>query len=445
MRAPLAVTPDQFAGVVDGDDDDDQAEGAAQRLDHHPRHGKDRRAVKLTGEQQGHDAEGEAQGQQNEIGRALEHGLHLEAGARDQLRPSRLEAVGRRGQRRDGRGRLGRGVGQGAQLLLLAQLGPARRRTIQGEGGGQEGQADPQPQKLVAQQDAGQGRIDRIPLSRRPVFGRQAIGAGAERLQPGHQGLKLRLGAEDRGGGEIEDHDRDHADIGGHHRARHRRQGEEDRRAEQQPRQAQDDEAVKIVQRPEGTDRLLVHPRHQRADQNAQRDAQEGQGHHGEGAEEAAIEVVELRQPAGLDHGTEARRGVAHHDIGDDGRRRQHEEDVEDQMRVGDRIGGVLEDITARPDADVRAGDRAEAQQEEEDGNDPEGGLAKLIAELEGRDFPEHDPGLRRLERRPGGARRPGSRNRRPPDRPRPARSPRPAWRRPGRGSRSDRRTGASR
>ncbi len=444
MRAPFAVAPDQFARIVDRDDHDDQTEGAAQGLDHHARDRQDGRSVHLAREQQDGDAEGEAQGQHHEVGRALEHRLHLEKGARDQLGPAGLEAIGRCGQRRDRRAGVRRGLGHRLQLLLLAQLRSARRRAIQGIGGGQEGQADAQPQQLVAQQQAGQRGIDRVALSRRPILGRQAIGAGAEGLQPGHQGLQLRLGAEDRGRGHVEDEDADDADIGRHHRAGHGRQGEEDRRAEQQPRQTHDDEAIEVVQRTEGTDRLLVHPWHQGADQDAQRDAQEGQGHHGEGAEKATVQIVELRQPAGLDHRTEARRGVTHHDIGDDGCRRQHEEQVEDQMGLRNGERRVLEHVSARPHADVGTGDRTEAQQEEEDGNDPEGGLAKLIAELEGRDFPEHDPGLRRLERRQGDARRPASRSRRPPDRPRPARSPRPACCPPGRGSRSGRRTGAS-
>ncbi|MNQ89103.1 hypothetical protein D3C85_1044000 [compost metagenome] len=229
MRAPLAVAPDQFARIIDGDDQDDQAERTAQGLDHHARHQQDRRAVDLASEQQGRDAEGEAQGQHDEIGRALEHRLHLEAGARNQLRQPGLEAVGRRRQGRDGSAGVRRGLGHRLQLLLFAQFRPARRRAIEGIGGGQEGQADAQPQQLVTQQQACQRRIDRIALCRRPVFGRQAIGAGAEGLQPGHQRLQLRLGAEHRGRGHVEDEDTDDADIGRHHRARDGRQGEEDR------------------------------------------------------------------------------------------------------------------------------------------------------------------------------------------------------------------------
>ncbi|MNE60336.1 hypothetical protein D3C80_1554750 [compost metagenome] len=145
MRAPLAVAPDQFARIVDRDDHDDQAERAAQGLDHHPRHRQDRRAIQLAREEQDGDAEGEAQGQHDEVGRALEHGLHFEGGARDQLGPPGLEAVGGLGQGRDGRRRVGRGFGQGLQLLLLAQLRTTRRRIVQGPGGGEEGQADAEP------------------------------------------------------------------------------------------------------------------------------------------------------------------------------------------------------------------------------------------------------------------------------------------------------------
>ena len=81
---------------LDEGDDDDEAERPAQGLDHHPRHRQDRRAIHLAREQQGRDAEGETERQHDEIGRALEHRLHLEDRARDQLSPAGLEAIGGR-------------------------------------------------------------------------------------------------------------------------------------------------------------------------------------------------------------------------------------------------------------------------------------------------------------------------------------------------------------
>src|SRR5690606_13807112 len=49
VRATLAFAPDQLAGVIDGDDDRDQAERSLEGGDGHPRHQLDRRAVELAG------------------------------------------------------------------------------------------------------------------------------------------------------------------------------------------------------------------------------------------------------------------------------------------------------------------------------------------------------------------------------------------------------------
>ena len=40
VGAPVALAPDELAGIIDGDDDRDEGEGAPERVDHHPGHRK---------------------------------------------------------------------------------------------------------------------------------------------------------------------------------------------------------------------------------------------------------------------------------------------------------------------------------------------------------------------------------------------------------------------
>ena len=77
-------------------------------------------------------------------------------------------------------------------------------------------------------------------------------------------------------------------------------------------------------------------------------------------------------------------------------------------MDNDDGRGRIDIDIAARaPDTDIVAGrHNAEAEQAEQDGDNPEGGLSQLIAEFKGRDFGEHN-GVLPIRRRQGrGARR---------------------------------------
>ena len=393
----LAIPPDQLTGIVDGDNDGDQAEGPGHGRDHHPRHQQDRRAEDLAGEQQGDDAEGQGQHDQHQIGGTAEDQRHLEGGARQQLGQSAGEAVGGCRQRagRNRPGRRGRLVGEGAQLVGLAGLRSTDRGPVQQPGRGQDEEGDSRPQQAIAQQHPVQRGQQRILLGHGPVFGDQAEGGAAERLGPGGHAFPLGLVADHRLGDQVQDEDPDHADIGGHHRPGDRGQGEEQGRGQQQTRQGQHQIGIDIVTRPEGPEGFRIDPRHQGADQIAQADTGETQGHGGERPEEPAVQIVEFGHTGGVDQRAEPRGRVPHHHIRHNGRGGQHEEDGEDQMGLGQGEGRVLVNIAPATQADVVAGDRAEGQQAEDEGDDPEGRLAQLVAELEGGDLCKHAPGLR--------------------------------------------------
>ena len=385
----VAVAPDQLAGIVDGHDHRDEAERALKRGDHHARHQIDRGAVDLARDHQDGDGEGQAHQHQDDIGRALEHKGHLEAGAGPQLGPAGLEAIGGLGQG-SRRRRLGRGGRQGLELVDGARLGAPRSGLIEPVGGGQNGQADARPKQAVAQEDARQGHVQDVALGRGPVLGHQGEGGRTEGLGPGHDLFKFGLGTQDAGRHHIGDEDPDHADIGRHHRTGHGRQGEEEGRGQEDGRQAHHRVGIQVVARPEGPHGLLVDPGRQGAGQDADRHAQEAERAGRKGAGEAAVQVVEARQPGGLDDGAKARLHVAHHHIGHDHSRSQHEEGGHHQLQDRQRIGGVLVDIAPGTDVDIGHGDHAEAEQGEEDGDDPEGGLAQLITEFESGDLEEH-------------------------------------------------------
>ena len=87
VRALVAFAPNQFAGVIYGDDDRDDGKGAVKCLDHDPRHRIDDEIDDAVGVPHGADAVEKAERQQHEKSRALENLRHLEARPLPALHP----------------------------------------------------------------------------------------------------------------------------------------------------------------------------------------------------------------------------------------------------------------------------------------------------------------------------------------------------------------------
>ena len=393
MGLALALTPDQLARIVDGDDHRDQAERTQQGRQQDAGDRIDHPAITpgLGGEPQGAHGVRQAQEKQDEIGRALEHLTHVQACADDQLRPGRL-AIEHRPRHRAGQRRRDGGLfGQGLLVLLgLASAGQLCRLELeQAVGQGQEAGGQDQYEDAVEQQGSGQRRHKAVAFAGGPVLGRQAEGGGAQRLPIG--GGLLELGpVQGDAGDDPQHHEGDHAHIGPHHRTGDRGQGEEDRRGQQDRRQGQgeigEEVGVQIV-RPEA---LGVDPRHERADPDRQRHGQERDRRRQERPDEAAVEIVELLHPRGPQDRPKAGLVVTHHHIGHEGRGHEHVEDRQDQMGLGDRVRCVAVDVAAAADLDLVDRRRPEGQQEEDGRHHPEDGRLQLVAELEARDLAKH-------------------------------------------------------
>ena len=410
---PFALPPDQFAGVVDGDDHAHGREDPAERGDHHPRHRIGAPAIEadLGHQPQVDDRQQGRERQQHEIGRALEHLAHFETGAGPELGAGGGGVEHRLRQRAAERARRVRGLGldgePGRPALVARDLAGLEVEEAVGEA--QEAEADRQPQELVPQHIALDRRDQGVALAGGPVAGRQAEGGDAVGLPErggGLHPLAVQHQAEDR----AQDDEAHDAHIGPHHRAGDGGQREEDRRRQEQHRQRQVEIGEEVGSGQERAEGFAIHPGHQRAQPEAQRDGDERQGRSEVGPGEAAVEVVELADPGGIDQRAVAGVVVADHHVGHEGGGHEHVDDREDQARLGDHPRRVLVDVGGVAELDVVRRHRAEGQQHEEDRGHPEDRLARLVAELEARDLEEHCL-------RPPCGRTPEWRSRRLPDR----------------------------
>jgi hypothetical protein len=389
----VAVAPDELAGVVDGDDERDDGVRPPQQRDHLAGHRIGVHAVEFAGEHQAGRGIENAEHHQHQEGRALEHLGHVEPRAGGELGQGRAGPERRAGlgARRRGRGRGRRGLGDGGECLALAGFRAAHREAEQARGRGEEGEPDPDPEQAIGEQLARNRRDQAVALGGRPVAHGVAEGRKAEGLAPGQRVAQLRLARDHGHDDQIDDQEADHRQVGAHHRAGRRGDGEEQGGGQKQPGQSDDDVGPGVVAEPIGPEGLGIQPRHQRAQPDRQRHRQEGDRRRPEGAGEAAVEIVELAHPRGAHDRPEAGLVVAHDAVGHEGRGHEHaEEQRPDLGDLDDRERGVLVDVRGVADVDLVAGDRAERHQEEQDRHDPEDRLAQLVAELEAGDLGEH-------------------------------------------------------
>ena len=104
-KAPFPVAPDKFACIVDGDQDDDEAEGALQHFDHAQGGGQEDGPVLLQAQENAAQGINEAQHDEDAKGRAVKDLAGLEAGPMKGLDPLGQQPPLRR--RDPGRGRPG--------------------------------------------------------------------------------------------------------------------------------------------------------------------------------------------------------------------------------------------------------------------------------------------------------------------------------------------------
>ena len=383
----VAFAPDQFAGVVDADDERHEGEAAGEHLDHRAGDRIEGDPVDAVEEEQRPAGVEQAQHQQHQEGRALEHQAEVHPHAGHELRPGGAAAeAGRRG----GRVGQGRTFGFGrARGLFAAGFRAAHLEVKQAVGQGEEGEADPGPDQPVVEQRPDQGRQGAVAVGGGEVAGGELEGAEAERLHIGDRHHVLGLGG-DGGGHGVEDQEGDQAHIGGHHRPGDRRQSEEAGGGQEQGRRGDHPEGEKIVPGPEWPELGRVDPGHHRAQEDRRRHRQEGDHRGQEGAGEAPEQVVGLGDPGRLDQRPEPGLVVAHHHIGHEGGGDEHEEQGQDQVGLDDGVGPVEVAVGAIADVDVVDGDGGEGEQEEGDHRHPEHRVLQLVAQLEGRDLGEH-------------------------------------------------------
>ncbi len=139
-----------------------------------------------------------------------------------------------------------------------------------------------------------------------------------------------------------------------------------------------------------GADGFDIDPGHPGADRDCRRDHEEGDCGRKKGTEEAGNQIVELGDPGGLYHRTEAGFIVAHDHVGDEGGRHEHEEDGKDEVDLGDCSRAVHLDVAARADRDLLDRGGTEGEEEEQDCDNPEDGVSELVAQFEGCNLCEH-------------------------------------------------------
>ena len=390
VHLAVAVPPNQFAGIIDGDDERDDRKGSLQHTDQGKGDREQRCAVYFARRQQsGTDIEQTDQ-HQDEKGRAAKNHPHFQAHLGPELRPcgrSRLCC----GQMIDD---LWLGFCEFCRLLALflhlplgdAALGEGEFAISEAQG--KQGYAD--RNQAVIEQRALQCRQHAVALRHRPIFGNDRQRAQAERFEQCSRVLPFWRVADNGQEAEIEDEKGDDRDIGVDHRTGRGGDRKEDRGGQENTRQRQYEIGKQIIAEPVGSDGFGIQPRHQAADEYRQRHADKGDGGDQKGADKATEQIVEFAHPGGADHRTKAAFIIAHDHIGDKGGGHEHEEYRQDLADLHDRRRRVDVDIAAASNGDILRGHRAEGQQEEEDGDYPENRVAQLVAQFEGSDFGEH-------------------------------------------------------
>ena len=297
VHLAVAIAPDQFAGIIDGDDHGDDAEGAAQRVDERKGQRPGRGAIDFIGKEQPAAGVEQPDEQQHEKRRAFEHLRHFETRPRQQ--PGERRVVGAR--RRQGGDNLGLVHRQLGRDFRLAAHG-AQRQALFGKaeapiGEGQRRQPDAEPDQPVPEQPAGERRQLAVRFGRGPIAGDIAEGRRAKGLDQPGEIAQFGLRAQRRRQHQIGDEKNHDADIGIHHRARRRRDGKEDRRREQHIGQSEHEIGKKIVAEPVRPQRFRVEPRHQRTEEDRQRHKGKGGGSSGRGAGKARQQIIELAHP----------------------------------------------------------------------------------------------------------------------------------------------------
>ncbi|TMJ15244.1 MAG: hypothetical protein E6G94_07585, partial [Alphaproteobacteria bacterium] len=161
----VALPPDQLAAIINGDDQRDDREASREDRDHSPSHRVGRGAVQASPQPQADDGVDQADSDQHEIGRALEHLPRLEAGPGPELGAGRAGAEGGAGERARRGGRV-EAVGGGdcglcgvAALAAAARLaGAAVGEAVEAVGEREERDPDSDPDQPILEQDSPERR-----------------------------------------------------------------------------------------------------------------------------------------------------------------------------------------------------------------------------------------------------------------------------------------------
>ncbi len=325
-----------------------------------------------------------AHGQQHEdeIDGPGEDLRHLEPGAFDQDGYGRGRAEARLyGCQIDGFRRCGR-IQLLLQLLRSGRLGAGCIETQQAARQDDQTYAERGEQQAISQSNAGKRQQTCIAFVRCPVTREVGYGPHAERIEPGidvaRQVTFIRQGAE----GEIDDQHTNRGEVTAHHRFGQGRGTGKYRHHEQDRRQCQGQEGPGVIGDIERSDGFLVEPRHQCADDHAERHTQQAQGAHHKGAECATEDIVRTSDARGVKQWPESSFLIADDDIGTKGRGHEYEKGSQNHKPDGDDDRCVLVHIGARRDIDARCRHKAEGDEQENDERDPEGRALELVFQL---------------------------------------------------------------
>ncbi|MNM94423.1 hypothetical protein D3C81_1068260 [compost metagenome] len=336
VQADRALLPDQFAGIEQHDDHQQPAVGALQGRQHFGGDRPDRRAIDRALVQGGGDEVGQAQHQQHDERHPAQDAEGVKAHLAHELVPAgcRAEAGAhaRRGDRRRSR-RIGAGHGLATAPTPAPTAGTLGAE--QSEGGGEQDGGHPQPQGTVGQQVARHLGQAGVALLGGPVADRATERAHAQWL--GQRGDPDVVDiAQQRRTHAIQHEVADQADVDPQDRARQRRQQRQQGGGEQHVGQHDPGEGPSVAGQRNRADAGLVHPGHERPQEDAQRDDQVDHQAGADRCQDASGQVIAALDRACEDQLRGAQLEVAQQCIADEQGGHQHAHHGEDAHEARD-------------------------------------------------------------------------------------------------------------